>query len=367
MSSQNENTPDSRRPDSQESGTSAEAEELAAQLAAYQSDEEADDSAAEPAFDWLASAKAGQQGPERTARPLPEAVKRSGQEPAAYTEMLSIRPPEEEVERRSSERVQAADARPVMPRIWQVIVAICFPVVLVAAAIRLIASPLFLWAEYYRPGFPADVFGFSTEDRLTYGSYTVDYLNNLAGSRYLGDLVGPNGQPLFAASEVSHMADVKLVYGLSMLVAFVLLAVLVIGVTYLLRRNPGGVRRALFAGSMAILVIMIVLAVLALTGWERFFTGFHQIFFTDGTWVFAVSDTLIRLFPGPFWTDSAIVIAALVLIVASLVFAFTWPTKRRRSNSAEAQRYVDERRTGEAGQDDTDTTQRRRQGRRAAS
>jgi uncharacterized membrane protein len=31
------------------------------------------------------------------------------------------------------------------------------------------------------------------------------------------------------------------------------------------------------------------------------FVGFHQVFFDAGTWTFAYSDTLIRLFPERFW------------------------------------------------------------------
>ncbi len=125
------------------------------------------------------------------------------------TSALQIRPPEEEVQRRNAEREHAANAKPVAPRVMQVLLAVFFPVILLVLAVRAVASPLFLWVEYNRPGFPGDGYGFSTDDRMTYGSYAVDYLSNWSGPRYLGELVNRSGDRLFEDGEVSHMADVK--------------------------------------------------------------------------------------------------------------------------------------------------------------
>ncbi len=246
------------------------------------------------------------------------------------TSELQVRPPQEEVERRNAERENAANAKPVAPRVMQVLLAVCFPVILLVLAVRAVTSPLFLWVEYNRPGFPGDGYGFSTDDRMTYGSYAVDYLSNWSGPRYLGELVNRAGEPLFKDGEVSHMADVKLVM-LSAFGAGALLALLsLIAILYLRRRSTGGVRRGLFAGSIVTLVIIIGLGVLAVLGWEQFFTEFHRIFFANGTWTFSLEDTLIRLFPGQFWVDAGIVIGALVVLAALLTLILTWPTRKRR-------------------------------------
>ncbi|MET3720305.1 integral membrane protein (TIGR01906 family) [Arthrobacter sp. UYEF21] len=246
------------------------------------------------------------------------------------TSALQIRPPEEEVERRNAERESAANAKPVAPRIWQVLLALFYPVILLVLAVRAVTSPLFLWVEYNRPGFPGDGYGFSTDDRMTYGSYTVDYLSNWAGPRYLGDLVNRSGGTLFKDGEVSHMADVKLVI-LSAFGAGALLIVLsIVAIAYLRRKSTGGVRRGLFAGSIVSLAIIVGLAVLAVLGWQQFFAEFHRLFFASGSWTFALEDTLIRLFPGQFWIDAGIVIAGLVLLAALVTLILTWPTRRRR-------------------------------------
>ena len=238
----------------------------------------------------------------------------------------------EEAERRAKEREKAAAGKPVLARVLQVMVAVFFPVVVLAAAVRAVATPLFLWAEYHRPGFPDDAYGFTTDDRMTYGSYAVDYLTNLSGSRYLGDLVGDGGQPLYLASEVSHMADVKAVLTWAFAAAAVMVILGLFALLYLRRRSPGGIRRALFAGAVATLALMSVLVVLAILGWEQFFTQVHTLFFANGNWTFRLDDTLIRLFPAQFWMDAGIVIAALVLAACTVVLATCWPTKARRES-----------------------------------
>jgi len=250
------------------------------------------------------------------------------------TSALQVRPPEDEVERRNAHRESAANAKPVAPRVVQVLLAVFYPVILLVLAVRAVTSPLFLWAEYNRPGFPGDGYGFSTDDRMTYGSYAVDYLSNWSGPRYLGELVNRSGDKLFKDGEVSHMADVKLVI-LSAFGAGALLIILsIVAIAYLRRRSVGGARRGLFAGSIVTLAIILGLGALAVLSWQQFFTEFHRIFFASGSWTFALEDTLIRLFPGQFWIDAGIAIAAMVLLAALVTLILTWPTRRRRGLAA---------------------------------
>ena len=300
--------------------------------------------AAPPAW-RQAGSRADRKAAEAAVEPAPKGNGAHFSEPLP-TSALQLRPPEEEVQRRNAEREHAANAKPVAPRVMQVLLAVCFPVILLVLAVRAVASPLFLWVEYNRPGFPGDGYGFNTDDRMTYGSYAVDYLSNWAGPRYLGDLIDRSGDKLFGDGEVSHMADVKLVI-LSAFGAGVLLILLsLIAVIYLRRRSPGGVRRGLFAGSIITLVIILSLGVLAVLGWEEFFAQFHSVFFASGTWTFSLQDTLIRLFPAQFWVDGGIVIAGLVLITSLVTLILTWPTRRRRGlpkrGTAAADRAGDE-------------------------
>lgn len=238
--------------------------------------------------------------------------------------------PSEAAVKRRVARERALNSKPALGRTAQVIVALVFPLLTLIAAIRLVATPAFLALSYGRPGFPSDSFGFTDSERLTYGSYGVDYLNNFAGPEYLAGLKLSTGSSMFTEGEVQHMVDVKNLIGFAYILGAVLAVILIIGVWYLAKRYAGGVRRALFSGAILALAGIAALAVSAIVGWDNFFTQFHALFFSDGTWTFNVSDTLIRLYPEQYWLDSAIGIAVLVLATIVAVLISCWPTGRRR-------------------------------------
>lgn len=228
-------------------------------------------------------------------------------------------------------------------RFLQVILALIFPLLVLIGAIRTVATPWFVWAIYNRPGFPSDQFGFTNEERLTYGNYGVDYLSNSAGKDYLGGLVDTRGNPLFLNTEVSHMVDVKNVLLPVFFGGLILLVIAVLIMFALKSVAPGGVRRGLFAGSLITLLLIVGLGVLAAVNWNAFFTGVHQLFFKDGTWTFNYSDTLIRLYPPQFWIDAGIGVGALVLLTTIITLIATWPSRHRREHDREVARLKAER------------------------
>ncbi|MGD6978363.1 MULTISPECIES: TIGR01906 family membrane protein [Citricoccus] len=248
-----------------------------------------------------------------------------------------------DAEARAAARDEALKGSPTGPRVMQVLLAVFFPVVVLIAAVRLVASPVFLWIEYHRPGFPDDPYGFTTDDRLTYGSAGMDYLFNAAPERYLGDLQH-DGSALFTGTEVSHMTDVKLVMLITMGVGLLLGLLCLLFMVALSRAAKGGIRRALFAGSLWMLVVLIALGMLAVLGWQQFFAAFHGLFFAEGTWTFLASDSLIRLYPNQFWIDAGLAVGVLVLVTLVLTLVFTWPTRRRRYDSRLAQEDLIRRR-----------------------
>ncbi|MGO1655047.1 MAG: TIGR01906 family membrane protein [Brevibacterium yomogidense] len=213
-----------------------------------------------------------------------------------------------------------------------------FPFVALALAVRTVASGWFLaWTYNWRPGFPDDQYGFTDADRLHYGSYTVDYLFNLATERYLSDVVLPDGTPLFTSGEISHMADVKSLIGILTLTAVIAAIGMIVFGVYKCRRGGSGVRGSLRAGPILTLVLFAALAVLAVLGWEQFFTGFHDVFFAEGTWTFYMDDSLIRLFPPQFWVDAGIALALIVLVLCVFAFclSFAGRSKKRRARRVE--------------------------------
>jgi integral membrane protein (TIGR01906 family) len=225
----------------------------------------------------------------------------------------------------------SADGSTLLRRIAQGIIIAGVPVLLVLFAVRLVMTDAFVIFEYLRPGFPEDVYGFTTEDRMNYGLFPLRYLLNGEDISYLSDLeFDETGLPLFNARELRHMFDVKQVTQAAFGIAAGLAVLVLAAMLYLRFSSPSRapLRHALMRGAYATLALIASIVVLAVVGWDIFFTGFHSLFFADGTWQFAWSDTLIRLYPEQFWFDAAIAIGGLTVLGALLILLVARLTNR---------------------------------------
>jgi integral membrane protein (TIGR01906 family) len=207
------------------------------------------------------------------------------------------------------------------PKIISFLTTILTPIVLLGIALRLLLSPVFLQVEYHMPGFPADDYGFTIQDRLHWAPYALDYLNNRADISYLADLRFADGKPLFNERELSHMADVKRVTKNALNVFYLALAGLaLLGLwskrgeqwqAYRLGLRRGGWLMIALAGTVAVVVLVGMFLIPDL--FWTFFSGFHALFFKGNSWLFEYSDTLIRLFPLRFWQDTFLFAAVIAL------------------------------------------------------
>lgn len=276
---------------------------------------------------------------------------------------LEAEPLEDSFQDAASARAQAREravvGSPTVAAIMQVMLVLLVPITILIGVIRVVASPLFLWFEYNRPGFAADQYGMDPEQRMTYASYGLDYLFNFASPAYLADLTFPNGNPLFTDAEVSHMTDVKQVMLTTTISGVVAALICLVLIIMLYRMRKGAIARSLFAGAVWFTVAIIILAIVAAFGWQTFFSSFHQMFFADGTWTFSTTDTLIRLYPGQFWIDAAAWVAGLTLAAMVLILVCTAPTGRRRYRNEQAQRFMESQVMGSPQHDERDPANHR--------
>lgn len=201
-------------------------------------------------------------------------------------------------------------------RIYTRILAWLVPLVLFLTGLRLTLTPPYVQLSYRVPGFPADSYGFTREDRLRWAGKSLDYLLNDEHIGFLGELEFRDGEPVFNQRELRHMQDVKRLTQAALLLWSVTLAGAAALVLILWRMGYAGqVWISLHRGARLTLIIMAVLVVLLVTSFSAIFVGFHRVFFEGNTWLFPYSDTLIRLFPERFWQQ---VFAFLSLVTAGL-------------------------------------------------
>lgn len=224
-----------------------------------------------------------------------------------------------------------------MRQFLSILLAVCVPVILVVGAVRIVSWPWFAAWEYNRSGFPADPSGLSTGERFYLARATILFLNLPTDLSRLERLELPDGSPAYQDRELQHMLDVKRLYDSVTVVALFALVVAVIAGWALLRRDaPTVFWGALSNGALFTLLLLLGLGILMLLSWNQFFTAFHGLFFEPGTWRFAYTDTLIRLFPMRFWRDAGLLVVGLVSVVA-LGAAFLGRIIQRRLNTETVQ------------------------------
>lgn len=215
---------------------------------------------------------------------------------------------------------------------WLVILAM--PFFLGLGMVRAVIAWDYPSFEYQR--IPPDRFGFTPEERLSLAHATLDYLQRPEPAaeviHLLEDLRLPGtDDALYNESEISHMVDVKVVADAIKRVAYIAGVIVAGGLALML--IPAGTRRfgwrTLFLAGLATIIALALIAAAILIAWPIFFVQFHELLFPPGTWTFAYSDSLIRLFPEQFWFDIGVIISVGALVLGMAVTALGYVMSRR--------------------------------------
>jgi integral membrane protein (TIGR01906 family) len=184
-------------------------------------------------------------------------------------------------------------------------------IVILGVAVATFFNPLWIGFEQERTGVPAITGWTSEQVRSATGSILADL--------FLGPpsfAAAVNGQPILDAAERSHMVDVRNVVLPSMVILGV--AVALLAALFATRRRRAWFWHAISVGSGALTVVGVVVGVAVLFFFDAAFLLFHLVFFPQGNFSFDPrTQRLTQLFPDQFWTETAIAIAVVGLLIAA--------------------------------------------------
>jgi len=187
--------------------------------------------------------------------------------------------------------------------------------------------------EYGR--IPPDTYGLTLAERLELATNTLTYLRQPGRADdvifMLEGLRLPDGQSLYNDREIGHMLDVK---NVTDNIRFVWLAaglVVVIGSLALILKPETAVIgwRSVMWGGVFTVVVLLAIALFILLAWDTFFVQFHEVLFPAGTWTFAYTDGLIRLFPERFWFDIGVIMSGGALLLGLITAVFGYLMQKR--------------------------------------
>ncbi len=215
---------------------------------------------------------------------------------------------------------------------------IALPVVLLFSPLYLLVSRAFVRHEYGLSHIPSSV-RFGQEERLALSDVMIGYLRGWNTAEEMAALITSEGIPALDAREFSHMVDVKQVMDGFFGAQRVALGLIVLsGVWLLFRSGVADLGRLLQAGVYVAGALILVVVAFSLLDFNTFFTVFHRLLFEDGTWTFWETDTLIQLYPLPFWVDAVWKLGATILVELGVVYALgAWLQKQEPAASAAGQ------------------------------
>ena len=203
-------------------------------------------------------------------------------------------------------------------------------VLLVAAAVLLLMTPIYRHGALDRAGAPGFL-GVTVAEAHALSDSTVGEL--LVGPGTFAFAFGAGGPPFYDASEASHMRDARSV--LDFLLVLAALSLVVLGVGYARSRREARYWRAIAAGGGILAVAFAIIGVLFLVAFDTAFTLFHEIFFPGGNWSFDfATQRMVQLYPIPFWEEATTVLGVLLIGGGALVWWFARRRARRLEGAA---------------------------------
>lgn len=194
------------------------------------------------------------------------------------------------------------------------------PILVIVTPLLVFITPGISRYEYSRPGFPPSE-RFNPVERLRISDAILRYLRGNETLESMSAVKTDAGEVALKPDEVQHLVDVKGVvdgffraYNIALLLA---------PLSAILLWNAGRRREictCLRQGVWIVAGLGLLVLVSSLIDFDMFFTRFHQVFFKPGTWVFYEEDTLIQLYPLPFWIDIVWKLAVAILAGSAIVY-----------------------------------------------
>lgn len=206
-----------------------------------------------------------------------------------------------------------------LERFFSAAIRFLLPILLILSSVWVILQGAALWVpiEYRMPGFPADPYGFTLDDRLYWSSIDIEYLLNDEEISYFDTYRLDSGEPMHNARELSHMEDVKeLILITWRILGWGWIGLVVVSIALGLRLGWARVFEQLDAAARGTIWLMVFLVLGLILAFGVLFVGFHRIFFEGDTWLFSYSDTFIRLYPERFWRDTFALVAITTLLLS---------------------------------------------------
>jgi integral membrane protein (TIGR01906 family) len=215
----------------------------------------------------------------------------------------------------------------------------CLPVLLVTGTICWEVNELRLYEYGFNKYEISQATGLDSQQLRTVAQHLIDYFDLRTNTAQITVDKGGEKLELFNDRELIHLEDVKKLIQRDYWVqrgVLLLMAVCALALFFGFKSGWRMPVRGLFWGSSVTVGLMIVLALWAFFGFERFFILFHLVSFSNQYWILdPARDYLIRLFPEGFFYDAALLGYGVVFFEALLIGGIAFGVLRLRGRKTQ--------------------------------
>lgn len=228
-------------------------------------------------------------------------------------------------------------ARPALFRIGRTLAEVALAIALftlpVAFSVRYATTSASWWERGFERYDATGRTGLPQDEVLRVATETRDYLTNDEERLH----VEVAGAPFYNEREILHMIDVKRLIARTFDAGWAALGFIIAFVAVIIWRRrgeaPSALARSTLAACGVVALLVVVLGIIGISGFDSAFRQFHLLFFTNDLWQLSSRDGLIQLFPQRFFFDTTLLIGGVTLVFVCVAGAgsviYLWRLRRR--------------------------------------
>ncbi len=219
--------------------------------------------------------------------------------------------------------------------VLRIILWLSLPIALLALPLYPLVTPEYVHWQYSKPSFPPSE-RFTDAERVRLSDVIVNYLRGKASLQQMQEMRTDQGDMAMRDDEVQHIADVKRVMdGFYLAQPITMVLVILAAAALVFREGRRASAGALRTGIWITLGLIIAVVGSSFIDFDVFFDRFHRIFFTGESWLFYYEDTLIQLYPLPFWVNAVWQMGVMIVLELGALFGITYLIQGKTPDTSE--------------------------------
>lgn len=157
-------------------------------------------------------------------------------------------------------------------------------------------------SHYIKAYYKYDILGVTGKSIYELNAITIDLIDYLKGKA--GDEIL---QPNFNEREILHMRDVQILFKYGFILKYIAIILsLAIIIFFAIKNETNILGKYIFKGLFINWILIGLLGIMVYFDFDKYFTYFHEIFFTNDLWLLdPETDLLIQMLPEEFFSSMA--------------------------------------------------------------